>query len=92
MTIFVKRNTFAKKPWFLRVSITRLLKTLWGKRKIAHNEQFLIFPQCFLPIWRTFGHFYQILKSRLQTLSFWKSPKFVFWERFKGQQAIILKT
>ena len=24
-----------------------------GKEEIAHNEQFLLFPQCFLPIWRT---------------------------------------
>ena len=30
-----------------------------GKREIAHNEQFLLFPQCFLPIWRTFIQFYQ---------------------------------
>ena len=25
-----------------------------GNEEIAHNEQFLLFPQCFLPIWRTF--------------------------------------
>ena len=24
-----------------------------GKGEIAHNEQFLLFPQCFLPLWRT---------------------------------------
>ena len=30
-----------------------------GKGEIARYEQFL-FPQCFLPIWRTFCHFYQI--------------------------------
>ena len=29
------------------------LKTL-GKGEIAHNEQFLLFPQFFLPTWRTF--------------------------------------
>ena len=28
-----------------------------GKGEIAHNEQFLLFPQCFLPIWITFCHF-----------------------------------
>ena len=22
-----------------------------GKGEIAHNEQFLLFPQCFLPVW-----------------------------------------
>ena len=51
-----------------------------GKGEIAH-EQFLLFPQCFLPIWRTFYHFRQIW--RLQTLSIWKSLKFAVWERVK---------
>ena len=31
-----------------------------GKEEIAHNEQFLLFPQRFLPIWRSFCHFYQV--------------------------------
>ena len=31
-----------------------------GKGEIARNEQFLLFPQCFLPIWITFCHFHQI--------------------------------
>ena len=29
-----------------------------GKGEIARNEQFLLFPQCFLPFWRTFYHFH----------------------------------
>ena len=33
-----------------------------GKREIAHIEQFLLYPQCFLPVWRAFFHFNQILK------------------------------
>ena len=36
-----------------------------GKGEIARNEQFLLFPQCFLPIWRTFCHFHQIWNCRL---------------------------
>ena len=28
-----------------------------GKGEIARNEQFLLFPHCFLPIWITFFHF-----------------------------------
>ena len=32
-----------------------------GKGEIAHNEQFLLFPQCFLPIWITLC--YQHLKQ-----------------------------
>ena len=51
-------NPFPNKPWFSRVCCTSLLKTL-GKGEIARNEQFLHFPQCFLPVWRTFSHFHQ---------------------------------
>ena len=68
------------KPRFLRVCSTSLFKTL-GKGEIALNEQFLLFPQCFLPFWRTFCHFHQIWNCRLQTLSVWKYLKFVVWER-----------
>ena len=31
-----------------------------GKGEIARNEQFLLFPRCFLPVWRTFGNFHRI--------------------------------
>ena len=31
-----------------------------GKGEIACDEQFLLFPQCFLPIWIIFCHFRQI--------------------------------
>ena len=30
-----------------------------GKGEIARNEQFLLFPKCFLSFWRTFRHLYQ---------------------------------
>ena len=49
----------------------------------SHNEQFLLFPQCFLPILKSFCHFHWIQNCRLQTLSVWKSLKFVIWERVK---------
>ena len=52
-----------------------------GKGEIAHNEQFLLFPQCFLTIWRTFCDLHQIWNCLLQTLWFWTSLKFVVWER-----------
>ena len=74
-------SPFPSKTWLLRVCCTSLLKTLWGKGEIARCEQFLIFPQCFLLICRTFCHFRQISNCRLQTLSVWKSLKFVVWER-----------
>ena len=50
-----------------------------GKGEIARNEQFLLFPLCFLPVWITFYHFLQILNCRLQNVSIWKSLKFVIW-------------
>ena len=31
-----------------------------GKGGIARNKPFLLFPQCFLPVWITFFHFRQI--------------------------------
>ena len=59
------------------------LKTL-GKEDIARNEQFLLFPKCFLPILRTFCHFHQTWNCHLQTLPIWKSLEFVVWERVKA--------
>ena len=47
-------NPFPNKPWFLRVCITSLWKTLLGKEKL------LLFPQCFLSILTTLCHFHQI--------------------------------
>ena len=31
-----------------------------GKGEIARNEQFLLFPQCFIPVWIAVCHFRQI--------------------------------
>ena len=52
-----------------------------GKGENAHNEQFLLFPKCFLPVWITFCKVRQVWNCRLQTFSIWKSLKFVVWER-----------
>ena len=46
-----------------------------GKGEIARNEQFFLFPQCFLPFQRTFYHFHQIWNCRLQIPLVWSSPK-----------------
>ena len=54
-----------------------------GKGEIAHDEQFLLFPQYFLTIWRTFCYFHQIQNCFLQTLWVWKSLKSVVWEVVK---------
>ena len=54
-----------------------------GKGEIARNEQFLLFPQFFLPFRRTFRHFRLTKHRHLQALSIWKGLKFVVWERVK---------
>ena len=53
------------------------------KGDIASYNQFLLFPQCFLPFLKTFCHFHQIQNFCLQTFSLSKSLKFVVWERVK---------
>ena len=77
-------NPFPNKPFFLRVCMWyKSFEKTEGKGEIACNEQFLLFPQCFLTIWRTFSHFHQIQNCPLKTLSVWKSLQFVVWERVK---------
>ena len=60
-----------------------------GNREIARREQFLLFPLCCLPIWKTFCYFHQIKNCCLQTLSFWKILKYVVWERVKALMVFI---
>ena len=45
-------NPFPNKPWFLRLHYKAFENTV-GKGEIARNEQFLLFPQCFLFVLRT---------------------------------------
>ena len=44
-----------------------------GKGEIACNKQFLLFPQCFLSVWRAICHFHQTCNCCLQTFLVWKS-------------------
>ena len=66
----------------------KLFENTAGKGGIARNEQFLLFPQCFLPLWRTFCHSNQTLNCLLQTLSIWKSLKFVIWKHFDKKRKL----
>ena len=52
-----------------------------GKGEIARYKQVLLFPQGFLPVWRTFCHFHKIRNCCQENLSVVKSLKFVIWER-----------
>ena len=42
------------------VSAVQVFENTMGKGEIARNERFLLFPKCFLHIWRTIYHFHQI--------------------------------
>ena len=76
MVLYVTmHNPFPNKTWFLRVCSTSLLKTQQEKEKIARNEQFLLFQQCFPPVWGNFCHFPRIQNCRLQTLSVLEGSK-----------------
>ena len=52
ITISEKFRTTNNILWFPEtfclIKNRQLLKTLWEKGKIARNEQFLLFPECFL--------------------------------------------
>ena len=58
--IETKKKICPTKPWFLRVSCKKVFENTVGKGEIARNEQFVLFPQCFLPIGRYFCHFHEI--------------------------------
>ena len=40
------------------------------KGEIARKEQFLLFPQCFLPFWISSRHLHKIQNCHLQTFQF----------------------
>ena len=84
-------NPFPNKPWFLCVCCESFENTA-GNGEIARNEQFLLFPQCFLPVWRTFCHLHQIQNCRLQTLTVWKSQNLVVWQRVKSSTLYSMNT
>ena len=70
---------FPNKPRFLSICKNSLLKTL-EKGETANNKQFLLFPQCFLPVWQTFCHSHQIKNCCMQGLRVWKNLQIVIWE------------
>ena len=53
-------NPFLKEAMVFMCLQDKAFENTVGKGEIAHNEQFLFFPQCFLPVWQTFCHFHQI--------------------------------
>ena len=74
---------FPKQALVFRYLQCKSFENTAGKGEIARYEQFLLFPQCFIPLLRTSCYFHQIKNCRLQTLSVWTSLKFVVWESVK---------
>ena len=72
---------FPNKPWFLRVCSISLLKTLWEKEKLLVSSNFSFSHSVFYPFEELFAIFIKVRIFCLQTLSVWKSLKFVVWER-----------
>ena len=73
-------NHFTNKPLVFKCLPYKSFENNVGKGEIARKEQFLLFPHCFLPVWRTLSYFLYIWNCRLQALSVWKSLKFVVWK------------
>ena len=75
-------NSFPNKPWFLHVSCTSLLKTLWENEKL-----FIVsispFSAVLSPCLKNFLPFSSNQKLSSANLSVWKRLKFVVWERLK---------
>ena len=60
---------------------TGVLKTQWKNEKLLVTSNFSFSHSVFkTPVQRTFHLFYHITYGRKQTLSDWKSLKYVFWE------------
>ena len=53
---------FPKQVLVLTCLQYKSLENTVGKGEIARNKQFLLFPQCFLPIWITLYHFHYTLE------------------------------
>ena len=66
---FGKGLTLSQTSPFFTCLQYKSFENIVGKGEIARNEQFLLFSQCFLPVWRTFCHSHQIENCRLSTLS-----------------------
>ena len=84
--LILKPEPFPKQALDFTCLLYKSFENTAGKGEIASDEQFLLFPQCFLPIWRTFCHYHQIENSHLQTLSIWKSLQFAFGKGLKAHK------
>ena len=70
-------NPFPNKPWFLRVCTRNLWKTLRAEEKLLVTNKFSLSPSVFNLFGELPAIFIKFEIVRLQTLSVWKSLKFV---------------
>ena len=76
-------NPSPTKSWVVRECTTSLFKTLWEKEKLLIFSNFSSSHSAFYPLGELSAIFIKVKNCRLQTLSIWKSLKFVVWERVK---------
>ena len=77
-------NPFPNKPWFVRVFISSLLKTLWEKEKLLVKSNFSFSHRVFYSFLELSAIFTKFENCLLQILTVWKSLKSVVWERVKA--------
>ena len=56
----IQRLTLSQKALNFTCLQNKSFENTVGKGEIARDEQFLLFPQFFLPVWRIFCHFHLI--------------------------------
>ena len=59
-THFINPPPFPKQSLVFTYLQYKSFENTVGKGEIASNKQFLLFPQCFLPVQTTFFHFHQM--------------------------------
>ena len=69
LQIFKKKQSLFGKGLLQALVFTCLqyksFENTFRKGEIARNEQFLRFPQCFLPVWKTFSRTFEIVVCKL---------------------------
>ena len=95
--LFIISSNFTISDWvnlkfvvWESVSSTSLLKTLWDKQKLLVTSNFSFSHSVFHSFGELFFHLHRIYNFRLQTLSVWKSLKFVVSERVNKCTTYIL--
>ena len=71
------------KRWIVWQRAGMINRTFRANGKTSITRSKISITRSKIPVWITFCRFHQNKNCRLQTLSVWKSLKFVVWERVK---------